>query len=174
MSLVSISGFIALIAYILSIIPKNAATVFPVTKKTKFIKLLFKYRKHTGLSAFFLSSIHARITIYQMNIDLLSLNTYYYYYSGIIAFTIFILLAVTSNKFSIKKLKKNWKLLHSLTYIAMVMLLIHVWSMMESNWTKLTGVGLCLLGSITIMYLIRLCIDSELKLWQSDRNSSSI
>lgn len=174
MSLVSISGFIALIAYILSIVPKNVTTVFPFAKKNKFIKLLFKYRKHTGLSAFFWSSIHATITISHLNINLLTLNTYQHYYSGTTAFAIFILLAITSNKFSIKKLKNKWKVLHSLTYVAMVMLFIHVWAMMENNWTKLTGVGLCLLGSITIMYLIRLYIDLDPKLWQGDRNRSSI
>ena len=174
MSLVSISGFIALITYILSIIPKNAATVFPSTKKLKLIKLLFKYRKHAGLSAFFWSSIHGAITISHMNIDLLSLDTYSYYYSGITAFIIFTLLAVTSNKFSIKKLKKKWKALHNMTYVAMVMLLIHVWTMMESNWTKLTGIGLCLLVSIAIIYFIRLYIDLDLKIGQGDRRKKSI
>lgn len=174
MSLVSISGFIALITYILSIVPKNIATVFPSTKKSKFIKLLFKYRKHTGLSAFFWSSVHGAITISHMNIDLLSLNTYYHYYSGTGAFIIFTLLALTSNKFSIKKLKKNWKTLHSFTYVAMVMLLIHVWTMMESSWTQLTGIGLCLLGSITIIYLARLYIDFNLKSKQSNRKRRSI
>lgn len=92
-----------------------------------------------------------------------SLDTYFYYYSGITAFVIFTLLAVTSNKFSVQKLKKNWKVLHRFTYVAMVMLLIHVWSMRESNWTALTGIGLCLLGSIAIMYLIRLYIDYDMK-----------
>ena len=174
MSLVSISGFVALITYILSIVPKNATTVFPATKKLKFIKMLFKHRKFIGLSTFFWSSIHATITISHMNINLLSIDTYSYYYSGTITFIIFTLLAVTSNKFSIKKLKKNWKALHSLTYVAMVMLLVHVWSMMESNWTGLTGIGFCLLVSVTIMYLIRLYIDSDLKLFQSNGNNSSI
>ena len=174
MSLVSISGFIALIAYILSIIPKNATTVFPSTKKLKFIKLLFKYRKHTGLSAFFWSSVHGAITISHMNIDLFSLDTYSYYYSGTSTFIIFTLLAITSNKFSIKKLKKKWKTLHSFTYVAMVMLLIHVWSMMKNNWTELTGIGLCLLGSIAIMYFIRLYINLDLKLGQGNRNKRSI
>ena len=168
MSLVSISGFIALIAYILTIVPKNATTVFPSTKKLKFIKLLFKYRKHTGLSAFFFSSIHGAITISHLKIDLLSLNTYSYYYSGTIAFIIFTLLAITSNKFSIKKLNKKWKLLHSLTYVAMIMLLIHVWSMMKNNWTELTGIGLCLLISIAIMYFIRLYIDLDFKLGRNN------
>ena len=174
MSLVSISGFVALTTYILSIVPKNVATVFPATKKLKFIKMLFKHRKFIGLSTFFWSSIHATITISHMNINLLSLDTYSYYYSGITAFVIFTLLAITSNKFSVKKLKKNWKALHSLTYVAMVMLLVHIWNMMESNWTRLTGIGLCLLVSVTIMYLIRLYIDSDLKLFQSNSNNSSI
>ena len=174
MSLVSISGFTALITYILSIVPKNLTTVFPSTKKLKIIKLLFKRRKFIGLSTFFWASIHATIAISHKNIDLLSINTYFNYYSGTSAFIIFTLLAVTSNKFSMKKLKKNWKALHNFTYVAMIMLLIHVWSMMKSNWTELTGIGLCLLIFIAIIYLIRLYIDSDLKLWQGNRNNRSI
>ena len=172
LSLVSISGFIALITYILSIIPKNSITVFPATKKLEIIKLLFKYRKHIGLSAFFWASIHATITIAHRNINLLSINTYFTYYSGITALVIFILLAVTSNKFSMRKLKKNWKTLHSLTYVAMIMLLIHIWTLMESNWTELTGIALCLLSFISIIYFIRLYIDLDLKLWQVNPSDS--
>ena len=174
MSLVSISGFIALITYILSIVPKNIATVFPSTKKLKIIKILFKHRKYIGLSTFFWATIHATITISHHNIDLLSLNTYFNYYSGITSFIIFTLLAATSNKFSVKKLKKNWKILHNLTYVAMVLLLIHVWTLMENNWTKLTGIGLFLLGFIAIVYFIRLYIDLDLRLWQGNRNNGQI
>ena len=174
MSLVSISGFIALITYVLSIVPKNSTTVFPSTKKLKIIKLLFKHRRFIGLSAFFWASIHTTITISDKNINLLSLNTYFNYYSGIATFVIFTLLAITSNKFSINKLKKKWKMLHNLTYAAMILLLIHIWTMMEDNWTKLTGIGFCLLASIAIIYLIRLYIDFDLKQGQQDRNNGTI
>ena len=174
MSLVSSSGFIALITYILSIVPKNLTTLFPSTKQLKVIKLLFKHRRFIGLFAFFWASIHTTITISDRNIDLLSLNTYFIYYSGIGTFVIFTLLAITSNKFSIKRLKKKWKMLHNLTYAAMILLLIHIWTMMEDNWTKLTAIGFCLLGSIAIIYLIRLYIDFDLKLGQQKRNNRSI
>lgn len=174
MSLISISGFIALITYILSIVPKNITTVFPSTKKLKVIKLLFKYRKHIGLTTFFWASVHASITISHYNIDLLSLNTYFNYYSGISAFIIFTLLAATSNKFSIKRLKKNWKVLHNLTYVAMILLLIHIWVLMKNNWSNFTGIGLFLLGSIAIIYFIRLSINLDLSLWQGKRNNRQV
>ncbi len=163
MSLVSISGFLALITYIGTIVPTNLTTVFPETKKLKFIKFLFKNRRNTGLATFFLAAIHSTVTIAQKEINLLSLNTYFIYYTGISSFIIFTLLAITSNKFSIKTLKKSWKTLHNLTYVVMVLLLIHIWSLMSDSWTKLTGIGLCLLSLMAIIYLIRLCIEFNKK-----------
>lgn len=158
MSLVSFSGFLALITYIATIIPTNLSTVFPKTKKLKIIKLLFKQRKNIGLITYFFAAIHTTITISQRGINLLSLDTYHTYYTGISSFIIFTLLAITSNKFSIKKLKKGWKKLHNLTYVAMILLLIHVWSLMRDDWTEFTGIGLCLLSSMAIFYLLRLGI----------------
>ena len=156
MSLVSISGFIALITYITTIIPSNLKKVFPQCKKNSFVKLLAKSRRNTGLLSFFFASVHSAITVSHLNIDLLDLNTYSVYYTGTLSLIVFTVLALTSNNFSIKKLKKNWKKLHNLTYVAMVLLLIHIWSLMHDKWTIFTGLGLCFLSAIAIIYLIRL------------------
>ncbi len=48
------------------------------------------------------------------------------FFWGIIGFFIFILLTLTSNIFSITLLKRNWKKLHKLTYIALIVIVIHV------------------------------------------------
>ena len=155
MSLISISGFIALITYIATLLPSNLTSVFPLTRKFKAIKLLAKYRREVGLISFFFASIHSAITISHLNIDFLALETYTSYYSGIGTLIIFTLLAITSNRFSIRRLKRAWKILHKFTYVAMFLLLIHIWNLMLGQWTILTGIGFNLLCSVTIFYLIR-------------------
>ena len=159
MSLVSISGFVALFTYIATITPSNLSRVFPRCRKNSFLKFLAKNRRQIGLSSFFFASIHSAITVSHLNIDLLDLNTYSVYYTGTLSLIVFAILALTSNNFSIRKLKKNWKKLHNLTYVAMVLLLIHIWSLMWGKWTIFTGVGLCFLSAIAVIYLVRLYCD---------------
>lgn len=159
MSLISISGFIALITYIATLLPSNLTSVFPLTKKFKAIKLLAKYRREVGLISFFFASIHSTITISHLNIDFTNLETYTIYYSGIGTLIIFTLLAVTSNRFSIRRLKRAWKILHKFTYVAMFLLLVHIWNLMLGQWTILTGIGLILLSLVTVFYLVRINVN---------------
>ena len=163
MSLISISGFIALITYIATLLPSNFTPVFPLARKFKAIKLLAKYRREVGLISFFFASIHSTITISHLNIDFLALETYTSYYSGIGTLIIFTLLAITSNRFSIRRLKRAWKILHKFTYVAMFLLLIHIWNLMLGQWTILTGIGFNLLCSVTIFYLIRTYVNFRKK-----------
>ena len=163
MSLISISGFIALITYITTLLPSNLNKVFPHLKKNSLVKLLSRNRRNTGLLSFFFASIHSAITVSHLNINLFELNTYSVYYTGTFSFAIFTVLALTSNNFSIKKLKKNWKKLHNFTYVAMVLLLIHIWSLMGDKWTIFTGFGLCFLSAIATIYIARLYRDLNKK-----------
>ena len=158
MSLISISGFIALILYIVTLLPSNISLIFPITKKIAIIKILRKCRRNIGLTSFFFASIHASITISHLHLDMMNLRTYAVYYSGITTLVIFTLLAVTSNRFSIRRMKKAWKILHNFTYLAMFLLIVHVWSFMLGKWTIFTAVGLMLLALVTIFYLIRVYV----------------
>jgi sulfoxide reductase heme-binding subunit YedZ len=45
---------------------------------------------------------------------------------GFVAITIFTILAITSNNYSVKLLKKNWQRLHRLVYLAAWLLFFHV------------------------------------------------
>lgn len=157
MTLVSISGFIALTTYIATIIPSNFNKVFPRCRKNSLIKFLGKKRRNAGLLSFFFGIIHSAIAVSHLNINLFDLDTYSVYYTGTISLIIFTVLALTSNNFSIKKLKKSWKKLHNFTYVVMVLLLIHIWSLMNGKWTIFTGFGLCFLTAMAIMYIVRLC-----------------
>ena len=158
MSLISISGFIALISYIVTLLPSNLSSVFPITKKQTIIKIIRKYRRDIGLSSFLFASIHASITISHLHLDMMNVRTYAVYYSGITTLVIFTLLAITSNRFSIRRMKKAWKFLHNFTYLAMFLLIVHIWSLMLGKWTSFTGIGLMLLGLVIILYLIRIYV----------------
>lgn len=148
-------GFLALSAYIITLLPTTLRITIPQTRKNYLTKFLLKYRRQIGLIAFFLALAHGWLLIAKRNIDLFDLNTYWVYIQGVATFLIFTLLAITSNNWSIKKLKKNWKKLHSLTYWAMFLLTWHIWEKMSAHWSYLTPVGLLLLIVIISLFILR-------------------
>ncbi|VEP18138.1 Iron reductase [Hyella patelloides LEGE 07179] len=156
----SLFGFLALITYITTLIPSNLVKVFPDTKKWQINRFLLKYRRFLGLTAFSLSTNHALISIAKYNINPLSLETYRNYYTGTLAFIIFSILAFTSNNWSIRKLKRKWKVLHRFTYVAMFLLFWHILTLMEYSWTFLTPIALYLMNIISFIFLIRVVIES--------------
>ena len=144
-------GFLALGSYIATLLPTILKIVFPQTRKANIRKLLLKYRRHIGLIAYVFALAHGWLLIVKRNIDFLDPHTYEVYIQGIATLIIFTLLAVTSNNWSIKKLKCNWKKLHSLTYSAMFLLTWHILDKMSAHWSFLTPIGL--VGLIIIISL---------------------
>lgn len=156
----SFFGFLALSTYIATLIPSNIGKVFPLTKKWQLNKLLAKRRRCLRLTAFSLFFSHAIISFCKYDLNLLSLETYKSYYTGIISLTIFFLLAITSNQCSRRKLtQKKWKMLHQLTYAAMFLLLCHILIMMQDRWSIISFVALFLIITISLIFSIRLIID---------------
>lgn len=154
-------GFLALSTYVATLIPSNIGKVFLQTKKRRVNRFLLKRRRFLGLTVFSLSSSHAIISFWKYDLNLLSLETYKAYYTGIISLTIFFLLAITSNRWSRRKLTKKWKRLHQLTYAAMFLLLWHVLMMMPNSWSWITFVALFLIITTSLIYLTRLIIDCQ-------------
>ncbi len=144
-------GFLALISYIATLLPTILRIVFPQIRNTEICKLLRKHRRQIGLIAFVLALAHGWLLIAKRNIDFFDLDTYWVYIQGVATLLIFTLLAVTSNNWSMRKLKCNWKKLHSLTYLAMFLLAWHVWDKMSAHWSFLTPISL--LGLIVIISL---------------------
>ncbi|MHC0067433.1 ferric reductase-like transmembrane domain-containing protein [Nostoc sp. UIC 10890] len=114
-------------------------------------------------SCLFFALIHGFLLVKKRNFDAFDLKTYWIYSQGTITFIIFTLLAITSNNWSIKKLKKNWKKLHQLTYLAMFLLTWHIWDKMSGHWTYLTPIGIVATTGIIVLFLIRLWIESQNK-----------
>jgi sulfoxide reductase heme-binding subunit YedZ len=148
-------GFLALGAYILTLMPTNLRIVFPQTKQTSISKWLIKHRRIIGIISFLLALGHGYLLVLKRDFDFFDPSTYWIYIQGVSTFTVFTLLAITSNDWSVKRLKKNWKQLHNLTYLAMFLLTWHVWDKMSEHWSYLTPIGLLAMGVITLMFVVR-------------------
>ena len=66
---------------------------------------------------------------------------------------IFTILAVTSNDWSVKALKSNWKKLHRLTYLMILLLGWHILASMSSNWSRLTLFEVLLTITTAILFI---------------------
>lgn len=149
------AGFGAALLYVATLLPTILRVVFPSIKTTGIPKKLLLQRRLLGLIAFLLSLVHGYWMVAKRDVDFLDWQTYWIYCQGIFTFTIFMLLAITSNDWSVKRLKKRWKKLHQLTYIAMFLLLWHIIDKMWGHWTWLTPISLVMTGIITLLFLIR-------------------
>jgi sulfoxide reductase heme-binding subunit YedZ len=157
----SLLGFAALTAYILTLLPTNLRIVFPLTKQTGFPQWLLKYRRLIGLLSFFLAVLHAFIFFKKRDFDVFDLKTYFVYFQGVSSFIIFTLLAITSNDWSVKRLKRNWKNLQGLTYLAMFLVTWHICDKMTGHWTYLTPVGIAGLTATIVLFLCRVWIQRQ-------------
>jgi methionine sulfoxide reductase heme-binding subunit len=156
-------GFLALGGYIATLLPTNLRIVFPQTKKASIPKWLLKNRRLIGVLSFCLALGHAYLLVVKRDFDFFDPLTFLTYIQGVTTFIIFALLSITSNDWSMRRLKKNWKRLHSLTYLAMFLLTWHIWDKMADHWSNLTPLGLgILIASITI-YLRRCWVENHTK-----------
>ncbi len=172
--LANVLGFLALFAYLITLLPTILRIVFPRMIETGIPQWLLKHRRFIGILAFLLALIHGFLLSEKRNLDFLDLKTYLIYIQGISTFIIFTVLAITSNGWSIKKLKKNWKKLHQITYLLMFGLTWHIWDKMYGHWTYLTPIGLVTLTGITALFLIRLWIERHSKQQKNKKLSQVI
>ncbi|MGB3512205.1 MAG: ferric reductase-like transmembrane domain-containing protein [Microcoleaceae cyanobacterium] len=166
-NLESYLGFLALGAYIITLLPTILRIVFPATKKTLLPKLLLKYRRQIGVISFFLGTAHGILLFMKRNFDIWDVKAYYIYLQGFVLLAIFTVLAITSNDWSVKKLKKNWRQLHQLTYLAMFLLVWHVGDKMFDHWTYITPLAITGILGITILFIIRKWIEYKQKITKS-------
>ncbi|MEA5553910.1 ferric reductase-like transmembrane domain-containing protein [Anabaena cylindrica UHCC 0172] len=153
--LANLLGFISLLSYILTLLPSSIRAVFPQIKKAKITIYLLKYRRRLGIITFLFALVHAILIVNKRNLDLFDIQTYKISLEGTLTLIIFALLAFTSNDWSIKKMKNNWRKLHKLTYIAMFLLLWHIQEKMSGQWNILTPIELMLITVIISLFCRR-------------------
>lgn len=148
--LANILGFLSLLCYVATILPSIVKTVFPASQKNNILRWLCKNRRQFGVAAFSFGLNHGVLLIIERHLSLPDPHTYIKYFQGVSTLLIFTLLAITSNDWSVRSLKSNWKKLHQLTYIAIFLLPWHILDKMGMQWTHLTPIAVL----ITIVTLI--------------------
>lgn len=134
-SLYNISKLLGIIAFLLLIIVMFAKAFMVIATpyaKNRFIakilpalRLLTANRRQLGLCTFYFAMAHS---IAMTLILQLSLSDFWQkgYLAGLIAAIALLIGAVTSNNYSVKKLKKHWKKVQAVSYIALFAVLIHI------------------------------------------------
>ena len=85
-----------------------------------------RLRKPAGLWAFGFAAVHLAYHFYEYELTMLVWPIQQFYLVlGFLGFGILSALAVTSNKWAMQQLKKNWKRLHRLVYLAGILLTFH-------------------------------------------------
>lgn len=153
--LANILGFLALSCYIVTLVPSIARTVFPSLKKNQTLIWLLKYRRHIGVAAFSFGLNHGVLLGIERHISLLDPHTYLEYFQGISLMIIFTVLAVTSNDWSVKSLKANWRKLHQITYLGFFLVPWHIIDKMANHWTRLTPIGLLMISVMIVLFTQR-------------------
>lgn len=130
--IITTTGYSALFLIMLALIAGPSARV----SKLKFFKILFKNRRNIGVAGFLLSLIHylsnwaflfswdySRVEKLVEITDSFGQGIY----AGLLAFFIFLLAAIVSNKKSQKKLgMKIWKWIQLASYPALLLVILHI------------------------------------------------
>lgn len=148
-------GLLALATYAATLLPSNLKIVFPSLRPSSFVKLLLQHRRSIGIWTFFLSVAHTCLVIHTHRIDLSDASFYRQSASGLAVLAIFLLLTITSNNWSMRMLKRNWKRLHGLTYLAVFLLPWHITDKMEEHWSPITPVGIGLIFLLIYSFIVR-------------------
>jgi methionine sulfoxide reductase heme-binding subunit len=127
------TGFATLRILIISL------AITPVRRLSRHLAWLIRFRRMLGLYAFFYACVHLLIYLKLYgNFDwptiVNDLTRRRYIIAGFSAWLLLLPLALTSTKWSIRKLGKRWQTLHRLVYVAAILGVIHYW------WIVKTGV----------------------------------
>jgi len=150
--LFSYIGWLAWVLLILTMLTRPLSMLF----KGVFLKIL-PYRKWLGISLSLAIIVHVIIFSSNRGFDFsYFINPGFWNFSnlfgwGLLGFVVMIPLFITSNKFSIKLLGKNWKRLQRLAYLLFVSVGIHIYF---ANW--LWYFSLLPIGIWALLYVIAL------------------
>lgn len=97
-----------------------------------------RFRRLIGLYAFFYASLHFAIYLFldlgsywsQIGADIIKRP---FITVGFIAWLLLLPLAITSNRWMMHRLKKNWQKLHKLAYVIAVLAVLHFWWLVKSD-----------------------------------------
>jgi len=128
--------------------------------------LLIRWRRPLGLWTFCYALLHlTAFLIFETGLSWLEIQKSFielqYVWFGSIAFVIFLLLALTSNRYAYQKLKHNWQRLHNLVYLAGLLAMIHLILLIKSSYQDAVVYGLLFVLIMTVKMLTK---------WQTKSN----
>jgi sulfoxide reductase heme-binding subunit YedZ len=125
-----------LLIYLLFI--KPLGVVFNI----KFFQKQLSFRRQYGLASFWLAFFHFLNLFFAKRLFNLGffINTNSYLFYGALAISSMLIVALTSNDFSMKKLRKNWKTVQRFAYPSLFLVLIHS-GLAEKELEKVFVVG---------------------------------
>jgi sulfoxide reductase heme-binding subunit YedZ len=106
--------------------------ITPLRRISPRLSWLIRFRRLLGLFAFFYASLHLLTYIglysyFDVHAILADILKRRYVTVGMAAWLLLLPLALTSTKWSIRKLGKNWQRLHRLVYVAAFLGVVHYW-----------------------------------------------
>lgn len=127
-----VTGFTALRILIISL------AITPVRRLSRHLAWLIRFRRLLGLYAFFYACVHLLVYLkFYVNFDwptlVNDLSRRRYIIAGFSAWLLLLPLALTSTKWSIRRLGSRWQLLHRLVYVAAILGVIHYWWIVKSG-----------------------------------------
>lgn len=154
--LLNIFAFVSVILYALTLTPSMLRIALPNLGRSKFNIYLTRKRRRIGIYAWLFGFLHGTLIIFQRQLDFSNPKIYIQYFQGLTLITIFTLLAITSNDLSQKKLKRHWKTLHDLTFVALFLLPWHILDKMRDGWSIFTALILSVLFVMIYLYGVRI------------------
>ena len=114
--------------------------ITPLRRLTKWNELI-KIRRMLGLFAFFYATLHMLtwlvfVHFFDLKFMIEDVAERPYITVGMATFLILLTLAVTSNRFSIRKLGRRWQKLHRLVYAAAIGAVIHFWWVVKADFRE--------------------------------------
>jgi len=135
-------------------------SITPVRKLTGWSTLL-SYRRTLGLFVFFYACLHFSIWFWldhnlsasEMWSDVIKRP---FITIGFTAFLLLIPLALTSNDWAVKKLKRSWSKLHKLIYVIAILAILHYfWHKSGKNDFQTVGIYALIISSLLLYRLKR-------------------
>lgn len=126
--LLHVSGETSVRFLVVSLIASPLALLFP---KTKVSRWFLRNRRFFGVATFAYALLHTLFYVLEEPLSK-QMDEFFKvsYFTGWIAFFIFLPLAVTSTNYSVKKMGKNWKKLQRWVYLASVLTIVH-WALIN-------------------------------------------
>ena len=114
-------------------------TITPLRRLTKWNELV-KLRRMLGLFSFFYATLHMLtwvvfVNYFDVRAMIADVGEKPYIFVGMATFLILLALAVTSNRFALRRLGRRWQRLHRLVYVAAIGGVIHFWWQVKADIT---------------------------------------